>query len=303
LVDAAPVSRYQTELDRDEHRIGSDEQADGGEAECSIDGGPSLNVGYGRAGGARRARLLPRDHRPGMPPFPYLAALAALAVGAALQGAVGFGGNLVAAPLLVLIDPTLVPGPLITANLVLNLAMIRRERPEGAWREAGWPSLGQIPGTVAGAAVLAAASTRNLTVFLAALTLGAVGVSLARVTPRRTPTTLTLAGILSGFMGTASGIGGPPVALLYRDATGVEIRSAISRFFLVSSLSSAVGLAAFGRFDLAILARGLLLVPGVVTGFVLSGPILGRIERRHVRRAVLVLSTASALLALARGLG
>lgn len=33
------------------------------------------------------------------------------AIGSALQGAVGFGANLLAVPVLVLVDPTLVPGP------------------------------------------------------------------------------------------------------------------------------------------------------------------------------------------------
>lgn len=44
-----------------------------------------------------------------------------MGVGCALQGAVGFGADLVAAPLLVLIDDRLVPGPTIVATGVLNL--------------------------------------------------------------------------------------------------------------------------------------------------------------------------------------
>jgi uncharacterized membrane protein YfcA len=237
-----------------------------------------------------------------MPVHLYLAALGALALGAALQGAVGFGGNLVAAPLLVLIDPTLVPAPLIAANLALNLAMIRREPLETSWTELRWPIIGQVPGTFAGAAVLASASTGKLTVGFAVLILVAVGLCLLREPVRRTPGSLTLAGTVSGFMGTVSGIGGPPVALLYQDVTGIEFRTVISRFFLISSLTSVLVLTAFGLFDLTTLGRGLLLVPGVVAGFALSGPLLGRIERRHIRRAVLAISTISALVALARGL-
>jgi uncharacterized membrane protein YfcA len=238
-----------------------------------------------------------------MSPGQYAIAAAVLALGAALQGSVGFGSNLVAAPLLIMIDPTLVPGPLIAANLALNAAMIRREPLAGAWGEARWPIIGQVPGTLAGAAVLVAVSTRGLTVFLAVLTLVAVGLSAARLVVRRTPATLTLAGVLSGFMGTISGIGGPPVALLYQHAEGPQIRALISRYFLVSSLCSVTVLAAFGRFDLGTLGRGLMLVPGSAAGYLVSGRLLGRIERSHIRWAVLGLSTASALVALARGLG
>ena len=51
------------------------------------------------------------------------AVLAALifGLGAAVQGAVGFGANLVAAPLLVLLGEGFVPGPVIVASGVLNL--------------------------------------------------------------------------------------------------------------------------------------------------------------------------------------
>ena len=56
------------------------------------------------------------------------AVLAALifGAGAAVQGAVGFGANLVAAPLLVLLDDGFVPGPVIVASGVLNVLL--------AWR-------------------------------------------------------------------------------------------------------------------------------------------------------------------------
>jgi uncharacterized membrane protein YfcA len=297
LVDPGPVDGDEGELGRDEHRSGGDEQADGDEAECSVDGGPDLSTV--RVGPS----LLSCQDRSAMSPGQYLAAVAALALGASVQGVVGFGCNLVAAPLLVLIDPTLVPGPLIAANLALNGAMIRREGLPGAWGEARWPILGQAPGTVAGAAVLVAASTRNLTVVLAVLVLAAVGLSLVRAEPRRTPAALVAAGAASGFMGAIAGIGGPPVALLYQRATGEEIRAAISRFFIVSSAWSVVVLTAFGRFDLTTLARGAVLVPGTLGGYLVSGRLRGHVDPAAVRRAVLGLSGASGLLALVRGLG
>ena len=56
------------------------------------------------------------------------AVLAALifGLGAAVQGAVGFGANLVAAPLLVLLADGFVPGPVIVASGVLNLLVTWR---------------------------------------------------------------------------------------------------------------------------------------------------------------------------------
>jgi uncharacterized membrane protein YfcA len=237
-----------------------------------------------------------------MSPFRYLAALAVLVLSATLQGLVGFGGNLVASPLLLLIAPELVPGPLIAANVVLTASMARGETVAGVWDEVRWPLAGTVPGTIAGAAVLVVASTRNLTVVLSVIILVAVGLSLLRVPLRRNPRTLAVSGTLSGFMGTIAGIGGPPVALLYQHATGREIRASISRFFLVSSLLSVAVLAVFGRFDLTSLARGALLAPAPAVGYLLSSRVRDHVRRRHVRVAVLGLSTASAVVALARSL-
>ncbi len=55
-------------------------------------------------------------------------AIAVVALGAAVQGSVGFGANLVAAPLLTLIDPSLVPVPIVVAALASRLLTGRLDR-------------------------------------------------------------------------------------------------------------------------------------------------------------------------------
>ncbi|MBF0165828.1 MAG: sulfite exporter TauE/SafE family protein, partial [Magnetococcales bacterium] len=44
-------------------------------------------------------------------------------LGAVVQAALGFGFALISAPLLKLIDPGLLPGPLMVAGMLLNMAM------------------------------------------------------------------------------------------------------------------------------------------------------------------------------------
>lgn len=67
-----------------------------------------------------------------MSPVEPLIAGVTVAVGACLQGAVGFGLGLLAVPILVLVDPMLVPVPLIVASLALNLGASYRNRDRGA---------------------------------------------------------------------------------------------------------------------------------------------------------------------------
>jgi uncharacterized membrane protein YfcA len=227
---------------------------------------------------------------------PGQAVLAALivAVGAAVQGAVGFGVNLVAAPLLVLVHPGLVPGPTTVAALVLNVVLALRERAHADTSELAVAAVALVPGTIAGAAALAATDERSLGLLLAAVVLFGVVLTAAGLRVPPGPRWVAAAGALAGFMGTAASIGGPPFALLHQHRAGPVIRATLARLFLVSGALTVAGLAAFGRFGGDELRNGSVLVPGAVLGVALSGRAARALDRGHTRRAILALSTISA---------
>jgi uncharacterized membrane protein YfcA len=116
----------------------------------------------------------------------------------------------------------------------------------------------------------------------------------------RTPGTLTAAGALSGVMGTISSVGGPPVAMLYQDARGAMVRGTLSAIFGVGALVSILLLAAVGRFGRQEVVVSLILLPGVVVGFVSSRWTAHWLDRGFVRPAVLALSAGSAIAAIVR---
>jgi len=223
-------------------------------------------------------------------------------VGSAVQGSVGFGLSLFAAPFLVLIDPTLVPVPINVVSLVFNALVVGRERGRAHWQAVSWPLAGLVPGGVAGAATLAALSGHRevLTIALGGLILIAVALSIVGVHPRRRPATLLAAGTLGSFMNTTVGIGGPPLALVMQHASGPELRGVLSRYFLVAQVVSLLVLAAWGQVHAPEVWAGLALVPAAVVGFAGSGLLTGRVDRGRVRTAVLVISAATALLAIVR---
>lgn len=174
-----------------------------------------------------------------------LAALV-LAVGSCLQGAVGFGVNLIATPLLLLLDDTFVPAPVIVASALLNILIMRREGAGSVDPRVHVAIVGQVVGAVPAGLVIAAVPTRSLSLLFAGCVLAAVALSASGLHPRPTRPTLVGAGAASGFMGTLSGIGGPPIALVYQRADGPTLRGTLARFFLVGTAVSLTTLAVVG---------------------------------------------------------
>lgn len=221
-------------------------------------------------------------------------------LGAIVQGSIGFGVNVVAGPVLVLIDPELVPGPALVIAFVLTVLVAYRERGATDLDGFRWVFVGRIPGTIGGAFAVAALPEEGVAIALASVVLLAVLLSVGGWRVRRTPTTLAGAGVLSGVMGTVSSIGGPPVALLYQDERGSEVRGALSSIFAVGALFSLILLALVGRFGWHELNVSLVLLPAVALGFLVSRWTAPVLDRGFVRPAILGLCAASAIAALIR---
>ncbi|GII54526.1 permease [Planotetraspora thailandica] len=226
--------------------------------------------------------------------FPLIAGGLAVFVGAIVQGGVGFGMGLIASPLITLIDPGVMPGAVQVVNAVLPLFTLALE-----WRRIDWPGLGfallgRLPGSALGALVVVYVSTRTLGVLVGLMVVAAAVATARAVAVRRNGFTLTAAGFLSGITGTATGIGGPPMGLVYQSARGPQIRATLAMFFFLSATQSLALLALVGRLPAHALSTGLALVPFVVVGFVVSAPLRRYLDGGRVRTALLGLAIISA---------
>jgi hypothetical protein len=223
-----------------------------------------------------------------------------VALGAIVQGSIGFGLNVVGAPLLVLIDTGFVPGPTLVAALLLTVLVGLRER--GAVDRSGfvWIFVGRVPASLGAALLVSALPERGIAFALAAVVL--VGVLLSVVgwrIPRR-PANVVAVGAVSGVMSTLSSVGGPPIALLYQDVRGRELRGTLAAVFTVGALVSIALLAVVGRFGTDEVIVSLSLMPGVVLGFAVSRWTAPLLDRHALRPAVLALSVLAALAAVLR---
>ncbi|MEU8197684.1 sulfite exporter TauE/SafE family protein [Microbispora amethystogenes] len=231
-----------------------------------------------------------------------LVAGVAVFAGAVVQGGVGFGLGLVAAPVITLLDPTVMPGAVQVVNMTMPLLTLAREWRGTEWRGAGFALLGRLPGSAAGALVIVYVSTATLGVLVGVMVLAAVVLTARAVAVPRNGATLTAAGFVSGVTGTATGIGGPPIALVYQSARGPEIRATLATFFCVSAAQSLVILGLLGRLPARALVSGAALVPFVLLGHAASGPLRRYLDGGRVRAAVLAVAAVSACALLGQSL-
>ncbi len=226
--------------------------------------------------------------------------VAIAAVGAFVQGSVGFGHNLLAAPVYLLVDERLVPGPAIASAGVLVLLTVWRDRRGLHLGEVGAALVGRVPGTALAAVAIAALPASSLDVGFALLVLLAVAITASGVAVRPTRSTLVAAGALSGFMGTATSIGGPPMAMLYAGEEGRRLRGTLSGFFVTGIVMSMVALVAAGEFGTEELRLAALPVPGIVVGFLLSTRGAAWLDAGRTRPAVLAVASLGAVSVLVR---
>ncbi|MFG3320333.1 sulfite exporter TauE/SafE family protein [Streptomyces sp. NPDC048171] len=216
-------------------------------------------------------------------------------LGALLQVSIGFGLGMIAAPVFSLVDPALAPTSVLLLATGVTAAVLVRERGRADLRGCGWALAGRLPGVLAGALLVVALPARHLALLVAAVVLAGVTVSVAGYVPRQRRSSVVLAGMASGLMGTATSIGGPPMAMVWQRLGGPELRATMSAFFLAGSLMSLAALTAADAVGAHALRGTALLTPAAVAGVLLAGPLTRRLNVRRTRAAATALAVAGAV--------
>ena len=223
-----------------------------------------------------------------------LVAAAAVAAGAALQSATGFGFSIVAAPLVfAVVEPEEAVGLLIVLGSLVNVLTLatERRRPHPVWRECVVLLAFALPGAVAGVAVLRALDPVALQI---AVTAGVIATLAARrlTGSRQAPAWAgPIAGLAAGGLTTSTTTAGPPliVYLLGRHLDPVRMRDTMPVCFLGLSVVGVIALAVTGTSG-AVPDAGLvaLLVPVVIAGHLAGRPLFAALLRSGRYEAVLI---------------
>jgi uncharacterized protein len=234
-------------------------------------------------------------------PALIVCALAVLA-GAFIQRTGGIGFAMFAAPIVAIMRPDLLPGPMIVAGGMVSLLIAVREFRRIDLRSAAYAIAGRIPGSIVAGLVIGLAPRSTFAIFFALLILAAVALSVSGWRVRATPATLAAAGFGSGVMGTITSVGAPPMGIVMQNMEPPVLRATLGAFLVAGSVVSLAVLALAGRFGRHELELGLVLIVPMAIGFWISMPLVRRVNARAMRSLVLGISALSAVILLAQNL-
>ena len=219
----------------------------------------------------------------------------AVAVAALIQGVIGVGFALIVAPLAAVVRPDLLPGSILILMLPLNAYVAWRERGHFDLPSVSWITAGRFVGTFAGLWILLVVTTPMLNLVVGITTiLAAVTTKLApEFAPSRSA--YVSAGFITAVTETATGIGGPPLALVYQHHPAPTLRATIALCFLLGEIFSIVALMVKGRLGLSQLGDAVVLAAPLVLGLLVSGWLHERLSAARLRDALLAFAVISGL--------
>jgi uncharacterized membrane protein YfcA len=215
---------------------------------------------------------------------------------ACLQASSGFGMGMLAAPVIAIIDPALLPATLILLALLVTVMVTVRERQSLDLRGTGWALAGRLPGSIVGAWLVAVSSKEGLAWVVVAVVLTGLVLAGRGWAPRPRRVNLIAAGAASGIMGTATSIGGPPMALVWQGHEGPRLRGTMSAFFMVGSIISMTMLWLAGAVTSHMLVLALWMVPAVIAGYAASRYVNRFLNPRRLRALALGASALGSVL-------
>lgn len=231
-----------------------------------------------------------------------LIALAVTAFGAVVQGTLGSGFAVVSVPILSLVNPILAPVPQLLMAMPLTVSMAWRERSDIERKGVALITAGRLPGALIGVWLLSIATQRTLDLGIASSVLVAVAIlGTGSSIPRSGPTEFAT-GMMSGVMGLIASIGGPPVALLFKDEKGATIRATLATVFTLGLTITVATRVAAGKITADDVKLAFLLLPGLLVGYAASSRLRYRVNPVALKRGILVVSALAALGLLIRAL-
>ena len=232
----------------------------------------------------------------------YLLAALFVAVGAGTQACIGIGMGLIAGPVLLVIEPTAVPGPMLMIAGGVNLRNAIADRASLNVPALRRQLLAAPLGLVGGLALLAALSERALTIAVSLFVLLAVAVQAIGTRPPEGRLADYSAGAGTAFSSSVAAVPGPVYAVFASHWPPAALRATLATYMLIVGSAIIGALAVMGDFGLRQLWLALGLLPAVALGLPIGRWLRPRLAGPRFRMIVLGVASTSAIVVLIRQL-
>ena len=233
------------------------------------------------------------------------ALLVNLIIGAAsfVSSLTGFGYALVATPFMVLLFPPQVAVPAVLISWIpLALLLVREAYERMQFRRIGRWFVGAVVGVPIGVYGLASIDEGIMRGVIGGITLtAALAMWLRPGHPlQKEGIGAGLVGLVSGVMGGASGMSGPPVILfgLKQGWNHLELRANLIGYFVIQHVLTIVLLREFDILEKETAFLGVTALPGIIVGYLVGIRLKDRVSQKHFRILAFALVCLGGVLAL-----
>ena len=226
----------------------------------------------------------------------YLIVLILIIFGAITQSAIGIGFG-IPAGILVLLEPSMVPSCIILMGSFLALSNAMLSYKDIIKVDLIYSYSGRVIGSIlAMPLIFLTLDTDYYLIIFGVLLLVATYLSAKKWDIVATKKNITIAGTASGLMGTLTGIGGPPMAIVYQNSSAPKVVATLNMFFGIGALFSVLLFVYFDLINLPEVMKSIYLVPGLVVGtYIGRRRIVREFVNRNLKNLIIAVCFISAL--------
>lgn len=234
--------------------------------------------------------------------LPYIFLGLIIFIGSTVQGVIGFGLGTISTPIMALIKPELVPVVVLCLAFVIACTTLHRSWSETDWKMVWYSNIARLPGTVLAVWALAILSPNSLQLFIGCAVIFTMVLSSLGWTPKVNAPNTIFAGLLSGFLGTSTSIGGPPMALLMKSFNPTKARGTLSATFVFGSVVSMLTLEIGGQITTYQLKFAAIYLPLAILGLFAASYFNRFVDRKLLNRIVITVSIGASIVLIIQSL-
>ena len=226
----------------------------------------------------------------------YLIVLILIIFGAITQSAIGIGFG-IPAGILVLLEPSMVPSCIILMGSFLALSNAMLSYKDIIKVDLIYSYTGRVIGSIlAMPLIFLTLGTDYYLIIFGVLLLIATYLSAKKWNIVATKKNITIAGTASGLMGTLTGIGGPPMAIVYQNSSAKKVVATLNMFFGIGALFSVLLFIYYDLINLPEVMKSIYLTPGLIIGtYIGRRKIIREFVNRNLKNLIIAVCFISAV--------